>query len=56
MIGPSYSFTAETLERMDDQSLQMLAIAQAMELNTASLQQTIKDLESFIHDTAIGRA
>ena len=56
MIGQSYSFTPQALERMDSESLQMLAIAQAMELDTATLQETVADLESFIYDHNFGRA
>ena len=41
---------------MSDEELQMVAIAQATQLNTATLQKTLTDLEDFIYDNNLGRA
>lgn len=50
MIGDAYSFTLDALERMDPDELQMIAIAQAMQLHIASLDDTVATLEGFLND------
>ena len=56
MIGPAYQHSLQELEAMSDDELQMVAIAQNMQLRTATLQKTLTDLEEFIYDNNLGRA
>lgn len=56
MIGSAYQHSLQELEAMSDEELQMVALAQAMQLNTATLQKTLTDLEDFIYDNNLGRA
>ena len=48
MIDSSYSYTLHELEKMDDERLQMIAAEQAVNLRTATRDETLKKLESIL--------
>jgi len=56
MIAQSYSYTLDFLESLDRYELEMIAIAQSMDLKVESLHMTLEKLERFANDNHPGRS
>jgi hypothetical protein len=56
MIHASYNHTLHELEQMPDEDLSRIAVEQAINLKTATLEQTLTKLKGWLNDRNSRRA